>query len=455
MRVTLHLESRAADVDRWRRGNIAAQVVKSNHGRSVWLVPAGNPGLYVKSFPPELLRDRAKKEAGLLQDLEKAGIPCPRLVALARDKKGSYLVTEEIPETRTLAVALQQTGPGARPLLDALGALAKQLHDHGFDHQDFHAGNVLVRDGRLYVIDVHRARKVKTLSRERRLDGVAFMAMSFVELRPLGDVVRFLRAYGLINRQDWLEVWERLRRRHHKYYEGRQKRCFKDGTTFGVRGKLHYRKGVDPDPLLVQAKTGSRVAVRETKTESLHRVDGSLFVKTTTPSRAKRIWENAHGLAVRGIATPKLWAWEKSLVIGEWIESLDLHDYILRSYGALSREDRKSFLFHLARLVRRMHDRGVYHADLKAGNVLVGQGRVVVIDLDRVRFTLDVPEKDRLYNLAQLNAAVTPPLTKTDRLRFLDAYIGRCKSLRGRREAWVREIMAKTVARAHRWPGAR
>ena len=452
VRVNLHLVRRAADVDRWRRGNISATVVKSNHGRSVWLVPAGSPGLYVKSFPPELLRDRAQKEAGLLHALEKAGIPCPPLVAVARDAKGSYLVTEEIPDARTLGSLLQEPGPHARPLLDALGKLAKQLHDHGFDHQDFHAGNVLVRDGRLYVIYVHRARRQKSLSRIVRHEALAFMAMSFVEHRPLGDVVRFLRAYGLADRADWLDVWDRLRVRHHKYYEGRQQRCFKDGTGFGVLGKLHFRKGVDLDAIQTQVQTGPRVAVRETRTESLYRVDETLFAKTTTPARARKIWENAHGLAIRGIDTPKLWTWDRTTVTGEWIDSLDIHEYILGTFGGLPRADRNHFLFRLARLVRRMHDHGAYHGDLKAGNVLVGEGRIAIIDLDRVRFSFDVVEKDRLFNLAQLNAAVTPPLTRTDRLRFLDYYIGRCATLRARRGDWVPAIMAATVARKHRWP---
>jgi len=184
-------------------------------------------------------------------------------------------------------------------------------------------------------------------------------------------------------------------------------------------------------------------------------VDETLFAKTTTPARARKIWENAHGLALRGIDTPKLWTWDKTTVTGEWIDSVDLHEYILNTYGTLTPADRKDFLFRLARLVRRMHDRGAYHGDFKAGNILVGEGRIVVIDLDRVRFSLDVSEKDRLFNLAQLNAAVTPPLTRTDRLRFLNLYIGRCVSMRARRDDWVRAIMAATIARKHRWPGSR
>ncbi|HVR85496.1 MAG TPA: lipopolysaccharide kinase InaA family protein [Planctomycetota bacterium] len=452
MQVSIHLESRAKDVERWSRGDVSGTLVKSNSGRSVWHVPVGSPGLYVKCFPPELLRDRAKKEADLLAALHQARIPCPRLVALARDKEGSYILTEEIPDARPLSEILPHPGPRARVLLQDLGRLAKKLHDAGFDHQDFHAGNVLVRDRDLYVIDVHRATRKKSLSRDRRFDGLAFTAMSFVETRPRTDLLRFLRAYGIHLRQDWVDVWNRLRKRHAEYFLGRQKRVFKEGSGFGVQGTVHYRKGIDLGAILRRVRTGTREFIRKTKTESLERVDGSLFVKTTTPSRAKRIWENAHGLALRGIDTPTLWAWDRSWVAGEWVDSVDLHDFIRLQYGALRRVERLAFLFRLARRIRRLHDYGCYHKDLKAGNILVGGGRILIIDLDPVRFSDEVPEDERLYNLAQLNAAVTPPLTRTDRLRFLNFYVGNCASLRARRGDWVRDIMTATRQRKHRWP---
>lgn len=450
--VTLHLDSRRADVDRWSRGEAPSELLKSNSGRKVWRVAAGEPALFVKRFPREMLRDRARKEAELLAALERAGIPCPRLVAVARDPDGSFLLTEEIPGSRTLSEALGDGGPSARRLLGALGALARQLHDAGFEHQDFHAGNILVRGGGLFVIDVHRAERRRSMSPERRHEGLAFMAMSFSELRPLTDLVRFLRAYGLSRREDWIDVWKRLRRRRERYYRGRQQRCFKEGSGFGVKGRTVYRKDVDLPRLLDRTGRARWVVVKEKPGETLHRVDTTLFVKETRPSRARRIWENAHGLAVRGIDTPRLWTWEGRRVTGEWVESRDLYGFVREVFHTLPRTARGEFLRRLARFVRRMHDRGVYHADLKAANVLVGDGRIVVVDLDRVRFSSDVPARDRMFNLAQLNAAVTPPLTRSDRLRFLHAYFGNCRTLWDERSRWVREIMRLTLARAHHWP---
>jgi len=452
VRLSIHLQPRAKDVQRWSRGDVPARLVKANNAREVWLVPLGSPGLYVKRFPAEILRDRAAKEAGLLQALEEAGIPCPRFVALARDKKGSYILTEEIPDARPLADLLKEATPLARVLLQDLGRLSRKLHDAGFDHQDFHAGNVLVRDTDLYVIDVHRAGQKKSLSHDRRLDRVAFTAMSFMETRPRTDLLRFFKAYGLTKKEEWVDVWARLRKLHHEYFLGRQKRVFKEGTGFGIKGSLYYRKGIDLDAIVHQIDHGRREVIRKTRTETLERVDGTLFVKATTPARAKKIWENSQGLLLRGIDTPRLWILEKRWVAGEWVESVDLTTYIQTHYETLVRTERLAFVDRLARIVRRLHDYGAYHGDLKAGNVLVGSGRVLIIDLDRVRFSETVSDARRRYNLAQLNAAVTPPLTRTDRLRFLDAYLGNCKAWRQRRGEWIRELMAATRARKHRWP---
>ncbi len=439
-------------MDCWNRGEAPRELLKENSGRTIWRVSAGTPALYVKRFPRDFFRDRARKEAALLQALAAARVPSPRLVAVAKDDSATYVITEEISGTRTLATLLREGTPDARPLLQAFGRLARVLHDHGFEHLDFHSGNVLVRGNELYVIDVHRARICRTVPRRRRLEGVAFAAMSFSEVRPATDLIRFFRAYGLRDSSEWQDVWERLRRRREQYYRGRQERCLVESSGFGLQGRTVYRKGVSLPQLLETVRSGPRTVIKEKPGERVSRLGGDLFLKETSLRRARQTWVNSHGLAVRGIDTPKLWAWHGTWIAGEWFDSADLYGYVRGGYASLSREGRTGFLRRLARLVRRMHDRGVFHADLKAANVLVGSQRIVVVDLDRVRFSLEVPEGDRLLNLAQLNASVTPPITRSDRLRFLHAYFGNCSSLWKKRTRWVREIMKRTRARRHHWP---
>jgi len=448
--LTLHLPTRAADVDRWSRGEAPKTLVKENSGRTIWRVDAGSPAFYVKRFPASLFRDRARKEAAMLQALREAGIPCPRLVATARDDSGSYIVTEEIAPAEILQQRLARRDAASRALLASLGALTRRLHDAGFEHLDFHAGNVLVRGAELHVLDVHRAKHGARVSAARRLDGAAFMAMSFSELVPAADLVRYFRACGL-DHAGRLKAWERLRELRHRYYRGRTERCFKEGTSFGRRGRTLYRKEADLDRVLRAVESKDAVVVKESGSERLCR-SGEYFLKRTSAARARKIWRNSQGLIVRGLPTPKLWAWGGSWVAGEWIDAPDLYGYVTQRLGRFDRSARDAFLERVARTVRRLHDRGVYHADLKSANVLATDAGVFVVDLDRVRFSLDVDEADRIFNLAQLNASLPAPLTRTDRWRFLRTYMGRCASLRRKERRWIGEIMRLTVKRAHHWP---
>jgi tRNA A-37 threonylcarbamoyl transferase component Bud32 len=445
--ITLHLESRAADVARWDRGEAPCEVVKRNNARTVWRVAAGEPALFVKRFPPSLVRDRARREARMLEALTRAGIPCPRLVAVARDRKGAYLVTEEIAGARVLRDVIGERGKVA-----ALGRLTRRLQEAGFRHDDFHVGNVLARGDELFVLDVHRARRVQGITRGSRLETAAFVALSFRELVPQTQVLRYFRACGLDSRRDLLRAFEELRRAGERYFRGRQKRCMMDGTGFAVRGGIYHRRGVDPEALRKRVRSGEGEVIKKKARERLRRLPGGLFVKETRAAKALRIWENAHALDVRGIATPRLLACGRGWVVGEWVEAPDLYAFVDARYGPLGRAGRDDVLFRLARMIRRLHARGAFHHDLKGGNVLVSDRDFLLVDLDRVTFHREVSDGDRQFNLAQLNASVAAPVTRADRLRFLRYYLGRDRKRWMRRRAWVREIMRITVARKHRWP---
>jgi hypothetical protein len=79
-----------------------------------------------------------------------------------------------------------------------------------------------------------------------------------------------------------------------------------------------------------------------------------------------------------------------------------------------------------------------------------------VLDLDRVTaYGGRVPRARALSNLAQLNAAIAAPVTRTDRLRAFFAYAARDRELRRNWKAAVKDVMRLTRARRHRWPGIR
>jgi serine/threonine protein kinase len=74
-----------------------------------------------------------------------------------------------------------------------------------------------------------------------------------------------------------------------------------------------------------------------------------------------------------------------------------------------------------------MHDRQVAHRDLKAPNILIdgSTGNPVLIDLVGITTDRRVSDRERVRNLARLNAsfAQSAQVSRTDRWRFLRAYL--------------------------------
>ena len=59
------------------------------------------------------------------------------------------------------------------------------------------------------------------------------------------------------------------------------------------------------------------------------------------------------------------------------------------------------------KLIREMHDLGVYHADLQVANILVGQKRVYIIDFDKARRFSKVSRLRRARNLLRLRRSMS------------------------------------------------
>lgn len=113
---------------------------------------------------------------------------------------------------------------------------------------------------------------------------------------------------------------------------------------------------------------------------------------------------------------------------------------------------RRMFLDTLGQLFCRLHGQGVYHNDLKDANILaapVGSGESIdlyLLDLEGVRQYSVLSDSRRIKNLVQLNRTLGRHLTKTQRLIFLRAYLGRSFLDR----VLKRSLTAKVVGASHR-----
>lgn len=86
---------------------------------------------------------------------------------------------------------------------------------------------------------------------------------------------------------------------------------------------------------------------------------------------------------------------------------------------------RRGYLVALGRFVRGLHEDGIFHLDLKGGNILAARDsagfRFHVIDLGRVRFG-EVPRNDRAFNLGQVYASLLGLFSRAEYLRGFKAY---------------------------------
>ncbi len=154
-------------------------------------------------------------------------------------------------------------------------------------------------------------------------------------------------------------------------------------------------------------------------------------------SRAQRAYLWAHRLRALGIETPRPLGFlerahapaaHASFSVTEYIFApslIELRDgRLLAGMAPGNLGDKRALLRRVADLFARLHARGLFHGDLHAGNLLVQEGALMVIDLESFR-TVRLPRRALTKNLVRLNRDFldTRQLSTTDRMRFLDAYL--------------------------------
>lgn len=136
---------------------------------------------------------------------------------------------------------------------------------------------------------------------------------------------------------------------------------------------------------------------------------------------------------------------EGCVKLSHWMENHDKEN---------SRDDELAgrLVEHVARIARTMHTAGMHHQDFYLTHLLTpksqadngtGESTVFVIDLGRVCRRRRLIQRWIVKDLAQLNYSA-PQLSRRNRLRFLETYLGR--PLQGRDRSLLHRIERKTEA---------
>ena len=184
-------------------------------------------------------------------------------------------------------------------------------------------------------------------------------------------------------------------------------------------------------------------------------------------SRAKRTWRIAQHLLSRAIPTPLPVAYlerrrarvlrESFFITQKVTHAIPLSMLFLDGQAGGMGEhaaSKKNLIDRTAALVQMMHERGIWHRDLKAANILVQRApgkslQLYLTDLDSIRIKDRVMPAERVRDLARLNVSLhdVSALSLRDRLRFLHSYLNiagtRDKNLRAYWEAIRRETLKK------------
>ena len=223
---------------------------------------------------------------------------------------------------------------------------------------------------------------------------------------------------------------------------------------------------------LIASSVNSEVWKIDTETET-----SNIFIKLFVPrgfrdkllirkSRSRRAAEGGRLLIEKGFLAPECIAHADlvkhhcrtdSLIITREIKgSFDIYSFIEYFFGQEASQEeiqcKRRVIKDFAMLIGRLHREGIFHGDLRPGNILITQEEngpaFYFIDNERNRyFPGGLPEYYRLKNLVQINMIISSKITFMDRLRFFKIYLSQNPELTPFAKDLVRRVHLKTKKR--------
>jgi len=167
-------------------------------------------------------------------------------------------------------------------------------------------------------------------------------------------------------------------------------------------------------------------------------------------SRAQKAFEASLIVEGLGLVTPAvLFACERR-VFGFLLESyiatqgLDAIDIV--KYVQEKPYDEKDII-RLAMYIRRIHEMGILHTDLKGENLLINKKDIFLIDMDRLKKHRFIFSRHIAKNLSYLNASFAKIVPLKQRMLFLNEYIKGNTYLEKRKDYLIGEISIYTEKR--------
>ena len=448
-----------------------AAILTLSSGRKIFIKRDKTKG-WPKIFKYFILPSKGRKEWFIAHQLRKRNLNIPRPLGwMERVRWGGVKESYYLSEAIESGVSLAEVADILKDekISTELVKTVIRMHSSGLLHQDLHAGNFLWDGESFYLIDLHRARLLRSLSLNKRLWNLSHLFHSLRSIWGEKEHLRFLDQYfggasiSSQKKKEYLvKIHSSMDHLQKRQWKSRTKRCLKESTEFSVKKEngltFYHRKDfpfdrfkkvvekhlamVEENPSLL-LKQSSEVIVSIFDDEE-NRICIKQFCYPRwwdrfrghfRLSKGLQAWLGGNGLRARGVSSIKPLAlmeqksWfgraESFLVMeaSEAGEEMDRH--ICKGFSGF--EEKRVFIKSFARWLSQLHQKGIYHQDMKACNILVLKNRQAwnfkLLDLEDVLLDEKINEKKLFKNLLQLNTSTPKIMTTRDRLRFFKEYM--------------------------------
>lgn len=434
---------------------ISCRIIKDSIRRQIFYLQNPADGYYLKRST--LLRSKDRRRHALLpfrkgaewnnlHRLLKVEISVTKPVIKGENNsslpKMFFLLTKQV---KGLPLKLNSVDEAEK-----IGRYIAVLHAHGVYHADLHQDNIIVNpQGRYCLIDVQEVFFLPWIPHRLRAHNLGMIGFNIGLLDgPEKWSKALLEGYNdkSGDRVTVLELIKAGRRHQQRKYRSRLKRCCKNSTEFlivredglkGYRrrdfswGAKELEQALEKGRSLKEAKVVCHqgVCIKYRPVSILHR------------NRCLASWKMSRAMEVRGISVPRSLAYlvlkGNYHFLSELLDDgLHLNNYLSSIAGEKAK---RLALKNLALWLREIHEADVWQRDFKSSNIIWRQGCYYMIDLDGVRIRR-LKERDKVTNLAQLNASLSNAVTLKDRLLFFSYYTAGKKLSRRRRREYYKKI---------------
>jgi len=361
---------------------------------------------------------RGEKEYTLGKRLMALSIPVPEPLGYGIAKQHSYVIQRWIEADSLLT--LFKSSKNKEVLLTLLASFLKKLASASIRHNDLHLDNILVKDGILYLVDLHQMKIKKLFNRTDEISNLTHaLAMVYDGIKEKEKEL-FFNAYGAPDLRGHVE--DNIQRLKRRWIRKKKKRAFDETSRIHLSGDYVYLTGYED-----YGKGEPVEVIKDDRKVRVERYTDHIRKYYKSKRRLERAWKNHVVLSYMNysLGPQAFYVYRPPFPEYGYIAMEDLKShgeemdrYLHRQYGQRIIPERKLLIERLARFFHSMFQKNIIHKDCKGCNIFVCEGmQFRLLDIEDVAFR-EIDEERLIKMLVQLNTTIPRSVGFNDRMRF-------------------------------------